>query len=473
MWIVRVLSSLIFLFSIILSIPLAFDVGGRTCGLAFSLSLSAFYTFRSILRLTTPAHSRIRWSLMHLLGLLQPLLIPALLIWSLNRFSIDSTTTTNKGGGGGWVKRTFDRKRVGFESVQDWLFGHEGLMESATVGSWDKLLQWSTPVFQLVEGFCSLLVIQAAGQISRWFVNRGGRSEGWMMGLLVMSGSIISSSVYFLWRIAKFPGIGNVDATLIGVTITCAVFLGAWGISSGKGNPVESSLLFAYIVLCIYQIFTDFHPSTPPTSTPTSTSPPPQPAFPPFPPIVMASYSTLIHALSTLPSTIHSAFTFITAALSTITPSVLISLAYRLFVLYASTRIIPAVRESGARALSQEASLEDRDGAGQLLGLLSWFSPTILIAVYTSLLMQHFASTSSSSNGGNSGDAAAAAVAMASGSTAGGGGGGEWWTSQGGDTGGNVWRWVNVGGTMALYALELYLGEDDLDGGVTGHWKAD
>lgn len=205
---------------------------------------------------------------------------------------------------------------------------------------------------------------------------------------------------------------------------------------------------FAYIVLCIYQIFTDFIPST---STAIPDPLPPQPDFPPFPPIVMASYTTLIHALSTLPSTIHSAFTFITAALSTITPSVLISLAYRLFVLYASTRIIPAVRESGARALSQEASLEDRDGAGQLLGLLSWFSPTILIAVYTSLLMQHFASTSN--NGG----------ATAS----------EWWTSQGGDTGGNVWRWVNVGGTMALYALELYLGEDDPDGGVTGHWKAD
>lgn len=79
------------------------------------------------------------------------------------------------------MERTFDRKRVGYESVRDWLFGHEGLMEMMTVGSWDKLLQWSTPVFQLVEGFCSLLVIQAAGQISRWFVNRGGRSEAWMV----------------------------------------------------------------------------------------------------------------------------------------------------------------------------------------------------------------------------------------------------------------------------------------------------
>lgn len=261
-----------------------------------------------------------------------------------------------------------------------------------------------------------------------------------------MSASVISSSVYFLWRVTRFPEIGNVDATLIGITITCAVFLCAWGIGSGKGNPVESSLLFAYIVLCLYQIFTDYQPTNPVEPLP----PPAQAAdFPPFPPIIMASYTTLIQALSVLPSAIPAAFNFIIAALSTITPSVIISLAYRLFVLYASTRIIPAVRESGARALSQEASLEDSDGAGQILGLLSWFSPSILIAVYTSLLMQHFASTS-----GDGGD-------------------GDWWTSQGGDVGDNFWRWVNVAATMGMYALELYLGKEDLDGGLTTHWKAD
>lgn len=261
-----------------------------------------------------------------------------------------------------------------------------------------------------------------------------------------MSASVISSSVYFLWRVTRFPEIGNVDATLIGITITCAVFLCAWGIGSGKGNPVESSLLFAYIVLCIYQIFTDYQPSNPVEQPP----PPSQSTdFPPFPPIVMASYTTLLQALSVLPTALHATFSFIIAALSTITPSVIISLAYRLSVLFASTRIIPAVRESGARALSQEASLEDSDGAGQILGLLSWFSPSILIAVYTNLLMQHFASTC-----GEGGDA-------------------DWWTSQGGDTGGNLWRWINVAGTMALYALELYLGKDDIDSGLTGHWKAD
>lgn len=149
-----------------------------------------------------------------------------------------------------------------------------------------------------------------------------------------------------------------------------------------------------------------------------------------------------------LPSAMHATFNFVIAALSTVTPSVIISLAYRLFVLYASTRIIPAVRESGARALSQEPTLEDSDGANQILGILSWFSPSILIAVYTSLLMQHFASTSNGDNG-------------------------DWWVSQGGDVGNNLWRWVNVAGTMALYALELELGKEDLDGGVTGHWKSD
>ena len=237
------------------------------------------------------------------------------------------------------------------------------------------------------------------------------------------------------------------DATLIGVTITCAVFLCAWGIGSGRGNPVESSLLFAYVVLCIYQIFTDYLPS-PEALAAAAAVEPSQPIFPPLPPIIMASYSTLMHVISTLPSFVHSSFTFLHAVFQTITPSVIISLAYRIFVFYAATRIIPAVRESGARALSQEPSLDDDDGAGKVLGLLSWFSPSILVAVYTSLLMQHFSTQSTESPG-------------------------QWWTMQGGDASGNIWRWINVAATMGLYALELYLGKEDMDGSLTGHWKTD
>ena len=249
-----------------------------------------------------------------------------------------------------------------------------------------------------------------------------------------------------MYRISTFPEINNVDAILIGAALTCAVILAGWSIASGRGNPVESSLLFAYITLCIYQIFTDYQPSHPSDAA----ALPEQPALPPLPPIIMASLSTITYALSAVPEALRTSFNFLVAAVMTITPSVIISLAYRVSVFYASARIIPAVRESGARALSQEPSLEDNDEAGRLLGFLSFFSPSILVAVYTSLLMQHFSSLS-----GN-GDVHA-----------------RWWLSQGGQSGANLWRWINLGLTMVLYAVELYLGREDDEGPLTSHWKSD
>ncbi|KAF2872674.1 ICE2-domain-containing protein [Massariosphaeria phaeospora] len=442
MWLSRVLSSTSFLGVIIFTIPLAFDIGGRKCGLAFSLALSTYYFFYSVLRLATPEDSRFRWSLGKLTAWTQWLMIPTLLIWSLNKFSVDADNSS------GWVERTFGGKRAQDTSVHEWIFGVDGLLETATIGVWDKVLTYSTPVFQVGEGFCSLLVIQAAGQITRWVVNRE-RGDSWMIGLLVSSASVISTSVYFLWRITTFPEVSNVDAILIGVAITTAIFLCAWGIISGRGNPVESSLLFAYVTLCIYQIFTDYQPS--PGSVAASDAPS-DPALPPLPPIIMASYTTLLHALGSLPTIAHTGFNLMIGAIMTITPSVIISLAYRVFVMYASARIIPAIRESGARALSEEPSLDDDDETTKVLGFLTWFSPSIIIAVYTSLLMQHFAS-------GNGVDGSAVT--------------GEWWKNQGGDTGGNFWRWVNLAVTMTLYAIELKISKGDDDGRLTSHWKTD
>lgn len=175
MWLFRVFSSAVFLAVTVSSIPLAFDVGGKTCGLAFSLSLATFYFLFSLLRLTTPERSWVRASLVAVIRSTQWILIPILLIWSLNRFSAESDHSS------GWVERTFSGKRAQDSSMQEWLFGRDGLVESVTLGNWDRLLRWSTPVFQLAEGFCSLLVIQAAGQITRWLVNRGGRSDSWMV----------------------------------------------------------------------------------------------------------------------------------------------------------------------------------------------------------------------------------------------------------------------------------------------------
>ncbi|KAI1816353.1 ICE2-domain-containing protein [Poronia punctata] len=435
-WFFRVISSSVFLLTIVLSIPISFDVGGRDAGLAYSLALFGFYFVYSTAKLATPDHSRVRWFLTHTIQTSQWIVIPGLLIWSLHNFAVDANSTD-------WVSRTIGGLRTQKHTTwTDWIFGNGGLIENVTIGTWDNVLCYSSPLFQLAEGFCTLLVIQAAGQISRWLVNRG-RSDTWVLTLVMISASIIASALYFLWRVALFPSISNIDATLIGVTVTSAVFLCAIGISTGRGNPVESSLLFAYVVLCVYQIFTDYVQS-PEAQAAALEQAASQPEFPPLPPIIMASYSTFLHILGSLPSAVSSSLTFLHAAFQTIAPSVMISLFYRIIVFYCATRIIPAVRESGAQALMEEPSLDDSDGANKLLGVLSWFSPSILIAVYTSLLLQHF---SASDNEG--------------------------WTLREGDAGGNTWRWINIAATMGLYAIELYLGSEDVDGGMASHWKTD
>lgn len=183
MWaIFKIFSGAVYLLSIVLSIPIAFDVGGRDSGLAYSLSIFSFYFLYSFIKAVTPPASRVRWSLTKVLSLAQWIVLPSLLIWSLNRFSVDAGSTD-------WVSRTLGHMRPAgkpTDSWHEWFFGQGGLLEQITLGGWDKGLRYSSPVFQLLEGFCSLLVIQAAGQITRWLVNRG-RSDTWVVSLGTIS----------------------------------------------------------------------------------------------------------------------------------------------------------------------------------------------------------------------------------------------------------------------------------------------
>jgi len=173
-WLFHIFSSATFLTAVVLTIPLAFDVGGRLCGLAFSLSLATFYFLFSILKLSTPDDSRFRNTIIQLVRWTQFLIIPSLLIWALGRFSVDAESTS-------WVERTFTTSVLKPRTFNEKIFGPDGWVETATIGTWEKLLRWSTPVFQLAEGFCSLLVIQAAGQLTKWLVNRGERSDSWLV----------------------------------------------------------------------------------------------------------------------------------------------------------------------------------------------------------------------------------------------------------------------------------------------------
>ena len=141
------------------------------------------------------------------------------------------------------------------------------------------------------------------------------------------------------------------------------------------------------IILIAFYSFTDYKPNRP-TPEPAPT----KPEFPPFPPLIMASYEQLASSVAYLvPITITHFFSFVIGVFTAVTPSVIISLAYRLFVFYASTRIIPAVRENGARGIEQSPSMNDEEASSRFVSFLSQYSPSILVGVYTHLLMQHFA----------------------------------------------------------------------------------
>lgn len=175
MWLISASTSAIFLLSIVLLIPIAFDVGGRDAGLAYSLSLFIFYLIYSTSKLLTPERSRVRWFFTSSVGLSQWIVIPALLIWSLNRFSVDAENA-------GWVSRTFSAVTADHKPSTwgEYFFGQHGFVENVALGAWDKTLSYSSPVFQLLEGFCTLLVIQTAGRVARWLVTRGG-GDTWMV----------------------------------------------------------------------------------------------------------------------------------------------------------------------------------------------------------------------------------------------------------------------------------------------------
>jgi len=140
-------------------------------------------------------------------------------------------------------------------------------------------------------------------------------------------------------------------------------------------------------VLTFSHSFTDYKPNHP-----VPESPPTKAEIPPFPPIIMESYAQLASSLAYfVPMTITHVFSFIVGVFTAVTPSVIISLAYRLFVFYSSTRIIPAVRENGARGIEQSPAMDDEEASSRFVSLLSQYSPSILVGVYTHLLMQHFA----------------------------------------------------------------------------------
>lgn len=484
--VLRAVLSTVYLALIILSIPLAFDVGGITCGLAFSFTTFTLYFVLTTIRIVTRKSRYFGW--VSLLYYLQHIIIPSLLTLFLSYYRTNQPTTLTA------------------------YHPHE---------IWRYFIVNSTPIFTILEGFCSLLLIQAIGETVNWLTVY--KSDSWLIVSLMASGSTITAALYFLYRIYVFPfTIDMISASLLGSLLTLTAGLGLFGIVSGKGSMIESALLFAYIVRCIYETFPILSEDASKTLTSifTQTTFNLRNEIPKLPPQITNTVLQLLPFLaSNLPGSFKAIWEFLIMSIHKLPLPLLLNLAYRIGVFYAATKIIPSLyhdasypfntpprtpsqtrsprpsstnipglSQSGSNSqtpsnsrhnsthgtsseevidtteiqpLSRSQSSFTRNSFGKkreprstIVRLIYSYSPCIVIAVYTHLMMLY------------KGELGTELKIWG------------WW-SPNSDIQVIVhpwqfWNWVNMGTTLLLYTAEL-LGNDSNSGrtALTSHWKVE
>ncbi|GAA5984904.1 hypothetical protein JCM10908_002444 [Rhodotorula pacifica] len=413
---VRLAAQLVSVAQVLLFLPLTLDIAGKDCMLALSLLLTISFGFSATLHLCV-RNTRLR-PLSTFTSWLQPLVIPALLLLTLNLYSSSSAatpirdklfpsppspplTTPSEGAGGGWVHK-----------VVEWSW--------AAPLKWETLLRTLSPVFVILEGLCTLLCIQALSRFTLGRIEGSTSPDLLRMLVLILAAGVYVASAYFLWE--SYGAVPDrISSTLIGVAVTTILFLSGISFSIHKGNVIETSLMLAYAVFQIFhlssrpQMYTGGLLSHVFRATGTN-------GHPPLPPVVLQSLDAVSRAVS---QTFGAGVEFVMAASSALPFSVLVTLFYRVAVLYAATRIVLNLkRQTGG--YEDDRKLSEEEPAARIMTIVLAYARPLLIAVYTHLLVL------SSSN-----DQV-------------------------------FWRWGNVFLVQLLWAIEIRLGQhlDDDEVGV-------
>lgn len=451
---VRSALSFYYLTLVVLSIPLAFDAGGNQCGLAYLLALLAIYFVLTTLRLLSRRVPFLR--VVSLLYYAQHLFIPSILTWFVHFWS------------------------------------HNDVPEFMLITTWKWLLVHATLVFTIAEGFCLLLLIQAISQTLNWLTVY--KSDSWLFVSLIGLGTTMTGALYFLYRIYVYPfpiELGN--ASLMGSFLTITLGLSLYGILSGKGSMIESSLLFAYIVRCIYETFPPLSEDASQTFSnllmQTTVNLQKEMNRLPYP-FTKQLHNILPFLTSNLPLSLRSLWEYLVAALHKLSLSLLTNLVYRIGVFYAATKIIPSLynglpyspprtpqlrsRQTSSSSISSISTLSDdlkespspvrkqpvrrlRLSKSKLpstiLTLIYAYSPCIIIAVFSHLMLLY---------GGELGTELKLWG---------------WWESADENLvivvhPWQFWNWVNMATTLFLYMAEL-ISNDGLHTAMTSHWKVD
>lgn len=399
----RVLFSTIYLIYIILTIPLSFEVGGLNCGLSYSLTILILYFCLATLRMLK--YHRFISSFLYYL---QHLLLPTVLSYFLTLFHDNSGIN---------VSNVFEK-----------------IWWNYLIEFWKFFLINSTPLFTILEGFCSLLSVQAIGQLFKYFIKN--KSDTWSILNLILSSCILSTSIYFGVKIYISPmidleNVGLISASLLGSVFTLTALITFYAIYYNRATTLESSLMVAYIVKCCYELF--------PELSKNNISSLYKFVFNEFKKIDnqakqslikeninMSKFFSYINLNSTIeklkvywnsdeivtnsylanklldltdclnktgkilanfilehfPRSFGPLWDFFKISINNLTFSILIQLAYRITVFFAATKIIPILSPMNKITTpNQQPSTSSR--------LIYLYSPCIIIAVYTNLMIQY------------------------------------------------------------------------------------
>lgn len=108
-------------------------------------------------------------------------------------------------------------------------------------------LRWVSPVFTLIEGICTLLVIQVVGRVGKGWADDDEKEEGFewraLVGLLVASLVYCAGLYLVVWAFPSTP----FPAFLLGAALAAVFFLSFIGFSLRRTNVLETSLVLFYV----------------------------------------------------------------------------------------------------------------------------------------------------------------------------------------------------------------------------------
>lgn len=399
------------------------------CGLSFTVTLFNIYFVSTTLSILARRNgSKVYIFLTSLLYYCQHLIIASLLYLFLSGFSYEEFNEVIKDSTSIELASISNVLRKNISSSQsNWVLYY--YYYRYFVNPWQYILSHSTPFFTLSEGFFTILAIQAIGETNRWLYYERN-SNIWIISSLLTSGGVITVSLYYLYRIYVTPiwQLSAQTASLLGFVLSIVCGIGLYGIISDKGSVIESSLFFAYIVRCIYEISPKLATSATDEilelfkevwQTHQGNIPMADDIITYYHKVILKNSEAIwdlvlsrtkyngnfnksyLSVFSTqniwfylqpiwrfaknftlsVPFSISELSSLtLKMASESVSPAVVINLCFRILIFYSATRIIPAL---------QRRDIRDSRRSRRIMKVLYWYSPCILIAMYTHLILQY------------------------------------------------------------------------------------